>query len=106
MMNCFLTLLSNSTCAATRCEVVSGDARVEDHCHRDRGALHGRVVQLDPIKRTLKAPGTKRLKLAYDGMLSHFGFKIKLRRYIMVLFHMRHAVNAFSRVRSLLKPSS
>ena len=26
-------------------------------------ALRGRVVQVDPIRRTLKAPGTKRLKL-------------------------------------------
>ena len=27
---------------------------------------HGEAVQLDPIKSTLKAPGTKRLKLKYD----------------------------------------
>jgi len=29
----------------------------------------GTAVQLDPIKSTLKAPGTKHLKLYYDGVL-------------------------------------
>jgi hypothetical protein len=38
-------------------------------------------VQVDPIKPTLKAPGTKRLKLEYDELLSMFGFKFDLRRY-------------------------
>jgi hypothetical protein len=28
--------------------------------------LHGEVVQVDPIKPTLKLPGTKRLKLKYE----------------------------------------
>jgi len=43
----------------------------------------GRAVQVDPIKPTLKAPGTKRLKLGYDGLLLKFGFKFKLRRYTL-----------------------
>jgi len=38
-------------------------------------------VQVDPIKHTVKGPGTKRLKLGYDGLLSNFGFKFNLRRY-------------------------
>jgi hypothetical protein len=38
-------------------------------------------VQVDTIKPKLKAPGTKRLKLDYDGPLSNFGFKFNLRRY-------------------------
>jgi len=38
-------------------------------------------VLVDPIKSTLKAPGTKRLKLACDNPLSKFGFKFNLRRY-------------------------
>ena len=38
-------------------------------------------MQVDPIKRTLKAPGTKRLKLKYDQVVSNFAFKINLRRY-------------------------
>jgi hypothetical protein len=33
--------------------------------------LHGREVQLDPIKPTLKAPGTKRLKLKCDRLLQN-----------------------------------
>ena len=45
--------------------------------------VHGWAVQVDPIRPTLKAPGTKRLKLKYDGPLSNFAFKFKLRRYIM-----------------------
>ena len=42
---------------------------------------HGRVVQVDPIKPTLKATGTKRLKLKYDEPPSNFAFKFNLRRY-------------------------
>jgi len=38
-------------------------------------------VQVDPIKPTLKAPGTERLKLKYEELLSKFGFKFNLRRY-------------------------
>ena len=34
-------------------------------------AAHGRAVQVDPIKPALKAPGTKRLELIYDGPLSN-----------------------------------
>jgi len=41
----------------------------------------GRAVQVDPIKPTLKAPGTKRLKLKYDKSLPNllrFCFQIQL----------------------------
>ena len=38
-------------------------------------------MQVDPIKPTLKAPGTKRLKLKYDEPLSKFAFKLNVRRY-------------------------
>jgi len=38
-------------------------------------------VQVDPIKPTLKPPGTNRLKLKYDDLLSIFAFKFNLRRY-------------------------
>jgi hypothetical protein len=33
------------------------------------------------MKLTLKTPGTKRLKLEYDGLLSNFESKYNLRRY-------------------------
>jgi hypothetical protein len=39
-------------------------------------------VQLDPIKPKLKPPGTKRLKLKRDILLSIFAFKFNLRHYI------------------------
>ena len=45
-----------------------------------RGRLGG-AVQLDPMKPTLKPPGTKRLKHKYDDSPSSFAFKVKLRRY-------------------------
>jgi len=38
-------------------------------------------VQVAPIKPTLKAPGSKRLKLNFYGPLSNFAFKFNLRRY-------------------------
>ena len=41
----------------------------------------GRVVQVDPLKPTLKAPGCERLKLRYDELLSSFAFNFNLRRY-------------------------
>jgi len=38
-------------------------------------------VQVDPIKSTSKAPGTKRLKLKYDKLLWNVAFKFHLRPY-------------------------
>ena len=38
--------------------------------HADHHVHHGRAVQADAIKPTLKAPGSKRLKLEYDKLLS------------------------------------
>jgi hypothetical protein len=42
----------------------------------------GKAVQVDPMKPTLKAHGTKRLKLKFDILFSNFAFKFNLRRYI------------------------
>jgi len=42
------------------------------------------------MKPKLKPPGTKRLKLEYDGLLSNFGFKFKLRRHTSALYVLRH----------------
>ena len=47
--------------------------------------VHGWAVQVDPIRPTLKAPRTKRLKLKYDGPLSNFAFKFNVRRYTTAL---------------------
>ena len=38
-------------------------------------------MQVDPLKRTLKAPGPKRLKVEYVELLSSFALKFNLRRY-------------------------
>ena len=53
--------------------------------HRGRGgggARHGLAVQVEPMTSMLKAPGTKRLKLKYDKLLSSVAFNWNLRRYI------------------------
>jgi hypothetical protein len=42
---------------------------------------HGQAMHVDPFKPTLKAPGTKRLKLDYDKSVSNFAFKFNLRGY-------------------------
>jgi len=40
-------------------------------------------VQVAPIKPTLKAPGSKRVKVKHDEPVSKFAFKFNLRRYTM-----------------------
>jgi len=47
----------------------------------DVGCGQGKAVQVDPIKPKLKPPGTKRLKLKTDVVLSSSAFKLNLRRY-------------------------
>ena len=47
--------------------------------------IHGRAVQVDPIRPVLKAPGTVRSKLKYGNPLSSFAFKSNLRRYTMAV---------------------
>jgi hypothetical protein len=51
-----------------------------DQAHQMGGEL-GRAVQDDPMKPTLKPPGTQRLRLGYAEPLSNFAFKFNLRRY-------------------------
>jgi len=48
-------------------------------------AAPGTAVQVDPIKSTLKAPGTKRLQLKSDEPLSSIAFKLNSRRYNLAL---------------------
>jgi len=49
------------------------------------------VVQVEPIKHTLKAPGTKQLKLKCDEPLSNFAFGLNLRRYTVARRVLRHS---------------
>ena len=60
MINCFQVLLSISTCATTAWPHTST----------------GRAVQVESMKPLLKAPGTERLKLKYDKLLSNVVFLI------------------------------
>ena len=66
-----------------------------------------RAVQVDPIKPTLKAPGTKRLKLKYDEVLSNFAFRFHLRRYttdgVLVHAFFMHGTGADAAVVAELK---
>jgi len=41
----------------------------------------GRAVQVDPMKPTLKAPGSERLKLECDDLLSNVVVEFNLRHY-------------------------
>ena len=58
----------------------AGPAQVARQAGAGRRA-QGKAVQVEPIKPTLKAPGTKRLKLKYYKLLSTSAVKFKLRRY-------------------------
>ena len=51
---------------------------------RGAGGAAGGALQVDPIKLTLKAPGSERLKLKYDEPLSNVAFKFNLRRCTLV----------------------
>jgi hypothetical protein len=52
---------------------------------RRAGEGRGEAVQVDPMKINLKPPGTKRLKLQSDVLLSTSAFKFNLRRYTGVI---------------------
>jgi hypothetical protein len=52
------------------------------------GNGNGRAVQVDPMKPTLKPPGTNRLKLKCDEPLSNFAFKFNWRRYTTARAHL------------------
>jgi hypothetical protein len=55
-------------------------------------------VQVDPIKPTLKAPGTVRLKPNYDKLLSSFAFNFNLRRYNVALLNDVHEIRGYNRL--------
>ena len=61
------------------CKPLRGGAGLLAAAGRRRG--HGKAVQVNLMKPTLKPPGTKRLKPKYDEPLSNFAFNVNLRRY-------------------------
>jgi hypothetical protein len=52
-----------------------------DYLGSGKSSPRGRAVQVDPIKPTLKAPGSMHSILRYDGPVSNFAFKFNLCRY-------------------------
>jgi len=62
---------------------------------REKG---GEAVQVDPMKPKMKPPGTKRLKLKWEILLSISAFKFNLRRYRAVrMLRLRRAGRAGGR---------
>ena len=53
-------------------------------------------MQVGPIKHTLKPPGTRRLKLECDELLSSFAFNFNLRRYNKAVPGLRAGPGKFS----------
>ena len=62
-------------------------------------------MQVDPIKPTLKAPGTKHLKLKPETLLSTSAFKINLRRYTLALDILRYDATEVGRCRLTVSKS-
>jgi hypothetical protein len=62
-------------------------------------------VQVDPTSPKLKAPGTKRLKLKYDRLLSSFAFNFNLRRSMQGIARIGTQLCIPSQARGLLRTS-
>jgi hypothetical protein len=56
---------------------------------RGRAQDPGKPLQVEPMKPTLKAPGTKRLNLKNVEVVSSFASNFHLRRYTLVVEHDR-----------------
>jgi hypothetical protein len=57
-------------------------ANLEGLAVLDGPASHGGEIQLESMKLKLKAPGTERLKIIYENLLSSFAFDFNMRHYI------------------------
>ena len=55
------------------------------HAPRAQHLHAGEAVQVDPIRSTLKAPGTDLLTLEYDDLLSYFAFNFDLRHHTLAV---------------------
>jgi hypothetical protein len=59
-----------------------GSVDSDSNCSDDgSGGSSGEAMLVDPIKPTLQAPGTKRLNLEHDKLLSNFDSIFNLRHY-------------------------
>jgi hypothetical protein len=74
------------------------------------GDMQGRAVQVDPMKHTLKAPGSKHLKLECDKLLSSFAFSFDAtaRAHTWAFTHRRQLrrESTTSKLRALGAPST
>jgi len=68
-------------CGFARFSIGRCDLRPLNRGRRRCRERRGNAVQADPMKPTLKPPGTKRLKLKHDEWLSNVAFSFILRRY-------------------------
>jgi len=75
------TATANAIAAVTAAVQAEADALCTDTLTAAADQAQGRVVQVDPIKPVLKAPGSQRLRLRCDILLSNYAFKFNLRRY-------------------------
>jgi hypothetical protein len=81
-----LSLLERNENQHTGVPVTSGaDSGLWKRANGTSNGLLVRGCQVDPMKPKLKPPGTKRLKLECDVLLSEFDSNLNLRRYIMGL---------------------
>ena len=63
-------------------------------------------MQVDPIKPMSKAPGTRRLKLKHDELLSSFGFRFNLRHYSKALATWRDNVAQVFATRAAIRKAA
>ena len=76
IMNCLKFLPSISTCAATASAMHPHQRRLPIHSSAGEHH-HGKAVQVDPMKATVQAPGSKRMRLTCHKSLSSFAFTFK-----------------------------
>jgi hypothetical protein len=65
---------TNSRHYTTASAAAAAPAHFDNSSASSNGSIIGQAVQVEPTKSKLKAPGTKRLKLEFENMLSGFAF--------------------------------
>ena len=60
--------------SSTASTAAAAPAQFSSSSASSNGSIIGQAVQVEPTKSKLKAPGTKRLKLEFENMLSGFAF--------------------------------